>query len=78
MPRVLLTVSLIAWRVPNETSIESVTRIWAEEISAIAAASAGSRVSPIVTSDCAMIDEGCCAANPGTKSRKAARRRAAA
>ena len=46
----LLVVSLMVWRVPNETSTESVARIWAAEISAIAAASAGSRFSPIVTS----------------------------
>src|SRR6476646_2723377 len=47
MPRVALTVSLIAWRVPNDTSAESVARIWVAEISAIAAVSAELLCSPI-------------------------------
>src|SRR4051794_18559070 len=46
MPRVGLRVSLIAWRVPNETSAESVARICCAEISAIAAASVGLLVRP--------------------------------
>src|SRR3954451_1816063 len=46
MPRVGLRVSLIAWRVPNETRAESVARICAAEISAIAAASVGLLLSP--------------------------------
>src|SRR3982074_1344159 len=43
MPLVLLRVSLIAWRVPNETRTESVARISDGEISAIVATRAGSR-----------------------------------
>src|SRR4051812_30056046 len=46
MPRVPLVVSLIVWRVPNDTSAESVARISDAEISAIVAASASSRLSP--------------------------------
>jgi len=50
IPRVLLSVSLIVWRVPNETSVESVARISDAEMSPMAAARAGSRASPSVTS----------------------------
>src|SRR3954463_5394602 len=46
MPRVGLSVSLMAWRVPNETSAESVARICAAEMSPIAAASVGSLLRP--------------------------------
>jgi hypothetical protein len=40
----------MVWRVPNETSAESVSLMRAGEISPIAAASAGSLVRPIVIS----------------------------
>jgi ArsR family metal-binding transcriptional regulator len=50
MPRVWLTVSDIVCRVPNDTRIESVSRIRAAEISEVSAVIAGSRRSPIVMS----------------------------
>ena len=55
----LLRVSLIVCRVPNATSVESVARISAAEISAMAATRAGSRVRPIVTSGAAATPIGC-------------------
>src|SRR2546423_5233371 len=74
MPRLLLRVSLIVWRVPNETSPESVARICAAEISAIAAASAGSRLSPIVTSGGGATTGRCADSVAATKLRVVARR----
>ena len=50
MPLVTLNVSLIVWRVPNETSAESVSRMRAAEIEPMAAARAASRVRPMVIS----------------------------
>jgi tRNA A37 threonylcarbamoyladenosine synthetase subunit TsaC/SUA5/YrdC len=51
-------VSLIAWRVPNETRAESVARISDDEMSPMAAASAGSRTRPSVASVCTVEDRG--------------------
>ncbi|NUQ94566.1 MAG: hypothetical protein HOQ26_16840, partial [Gemmatimonadaceae bacterium] len=45
-PRVAESVSLIVWRVPKETSVESVRRMRAGSTSARAAASAASRGRP--------------------------------
>src|SRR5687767_7051173 len=49
----------MVWRVPKETSTESVARTSAAEISRMAATRAGSRVSPRVTSVGAAVDDRC-------------------
>src|SRR4051812_36260816 len=56
MPRVGLRVSLIAWRVPNETSAESVARICAAEMSPIAAARVGSLLRPMLEPSMPAVD----------------------
>src|SRR6188474_1085777 len=60
MPRVLLTVSLIVCRVPNETSAESVALIRSAEIARMAAWRAGSLWSPMVISDVESGPTCCC------------------